>query len=292
VAQEVEIHRTARRADYAYKIGRHLQEQAHRRHFEHLRMNGDKHAGGGGRRAKREEAKLRRAVDHDHTMPVGHAGKRHRDAREKRHVERGTVKSIPALPCFAPLPAHERGFGRGATFFNPWHYVPVLARKPGALRNGAPFKDWVLPVGLQRMPRLFEDLALARLDGRFPRLVDRLARVQLLVLDDWGTHTLKDQQRLDLLEIFEERYKRKSTLITAQLPVARWHDMIGEPTIADAILDRIVHNAHRIQLKGDSMRKQKNPPLDAKPERRNQTHETETGAGKTGAPNVVRDLVK
>ncbi|NJS14209.1 MAG: ATP-binding protein [Sphingopyxis sp.] len=117
-----------------------------------------------------------------------------------------------------------------------------------------------------RMPRLFEDLALARLDGRFPRLVDRLARVQLLVLDDWGTHTLKDQQRLDLLEIFEERYKRKSTLITAQLPVARWHDMIGEPTIADAILDRIVHNAHRIQLEGDSMRKQKNPPLDAKPE--------------------------
>ena len=84
------------------------------------------------------------------------------------------------------------------------------------------------------MPRLFEDLAMARLDGRFPRLIDKLARVQLLILDDWGTHTLNDQQRLDLLEIFEERYRRKSTLITAQLPVAKWHDMIGEPTIADA----------------------------------------------------------
>lgn len=108
-----------------------------------------------------------------------------------------------------------------------------------------------------RMPRLFEDLALARLDGRFPRLVDKLARVQLLILDDWGTHALSDQQRLDLLEIFEERYRRKSTLITAQLPVAQWHEMIGEPTIADAILDRIVHNAHRIALEGDSMRKQK-----------------------------------
>ncbi len=71
-----------------------------------------------------------------------------------------------------------------------------------------------------RMPRLFEDLALARLDGRFPRLIDKLARVQLLVLDDWGTHTLNDRQRLDLLEIFEERYRRKSTLIAAQLPVA------------------------------------------------------------------------
>ena len=113
-----------------------------------------------------------------------------------------------------------------------------------------------------RMPRLFEDLAMARLDGRFPRLVDKLARVQLLILDDWGTHSLGDQQRLDLLEIFEERYRRKSTLITAQLPVAQWHDMIGEPTIADAILDRIVHNAHRISLEGDSMRKRKSaPPL-------------------------------
>ncbi|MCW2203692.1 DNA replication protein DnaC [Bradyrhizobium elkanii] len=108
-----------------------------------------------------------------------------------------------------------------------------------------------------RMPRLFEDLAMARLDGRFPRLIDKLARVQLLILDDWGTHTLNDQQRLDLLEIFEERYRRKSTLITAQLPVAQWHDMIGEPTIADAILDRIIHNSHRIALEGDSMRRKK-----------------------------------
>jgi DNA replication protein DnaC len=112
-----------------------------------------------------------------------------------------------------------------------------------------------------RVPRLFEDLAMARLDGRFPRLVDKLARVQLLILDDWGTHSLNDQQRLDLLEIFEERYRRKSTLITAQLPVAQWHDMIGEPTIADAILDRIVHNAHRIGLEGDSLRKRKSVSL-------------------------------
>lgn len=112
-----------------------------------------------------------------------------------------------------------------------------------------------------RMPRLFEDLALARLDGRFPRLIDKLARVQLLILDDWGTHSLTDQQSLELLEIFEERYRRKSTLITAQLPVSQWHAMIGEPTIADAILDRIIHNAHRITLEGDSMRKQKAQPL-------------------------------
>ena len=83
--------------------------------------------------------------------------------------------------------------------------------------------------------------------------------MQLLILDDWGTHGLTDQQRLDLLEIFEERYQRKSTMITAQLPVSGWHEMIGEPTIADAILDRIIHNAHRIELKGDSMRKKGKP---------------------------------
>jgi DNA replication protein DnaC len=83
-----------------------------------------------------------------------------------------------------------------------------------------------------RVPHLFEDLGLARLDGRFPRLIDKLARVELLILDDWGTHTLSGQQRLDLLEIFEERYRRKSTLIAAQLPVAQWHDIIGEPTLS------------------------------------------------------------
>lgn len=110
-------------------------------------------------------------------------------------------------------------------------------------------------VSYVRTPRLFEDMAMARLDGRFPKLVDKLSRVQLLILDDWGTHGLTDQQRLDLLELFEERYQRRSTIITAQLPVSGWHDMIGDPTIADAILDRIVHNAHRIELKGDSMRR-------------------------------------
>ncbi|WP_192257119.1 ATP-binding protein, partial [Mesorhizobium silamurunense] len=84
----------------------------------------------------------------------------------------------------------------------------------------------------------------ARLDGRFPRLIDKLTRAQLLILDDFGTHSLTDQQRFHLFEIVEERYRRKSTLITAQVPVARWHDLIADPTVADAILDRIVHNAH------------------------------------------------
>jgi DNA replication protein DnaC len=109
----------------------------------------------------------------------------------------------------------------------------------------------------QRAPRMFGDLALARGDGRYPRLMRALGGVKLLILDDWGLEPLGVEQRHDLLEIVEERYGRGATLITSQIPVDRWHDLIGEPTLADAILDRIIHNAHRLQLKGDSLRKQK-----------------------------------
>ena len=109
----------------------------------------------------------------------------------------------------------------------------------------------------QRVPRLFADLALAHGDGRYARLMRTLGGVKLLILDDWGLEPPGPQQRRDLLEIAEERHGRGATLITSQLPVDRWHDLIGDPTLADAILDRIVHNAHRIQLRGDSLRKRK-----------------------------------
>ena len=107
----------------------------------------------------------------------------------------------------------------------------------------------------QRVPKLFADLALARGDGRYPRLIKRLGKVRLLILDDCGLEPFGPDQRRDLLEIVEERYGQRATLITSQIPVDRWHDIIGEPTIADAILDRIVHNAHRLKLKGDSLRR-------------------------------------
>jgi DNA replication protein DnaC len=106
-----------------------------------------------------------------------------------------------------------------------------------------------------RVPRLFEELALARGDGRHARLLRSLGRADLLVLDDWGLEPLDAAARHDLLEILEERYGRKSTLVTSQLPVDRWHEIIGDPTYADAILDRLVHNAHRIELTGESMRR-------------------------------------
>src|SRR6266496_2108069 len=106
-----------------------------------------------------------------------------------------------------------------------------------------------------RLPRLFEALALARGDGRYARLLKMLSRVDLLILDDWGLATLSTEQRRDLLEIVDDRNQRGSTIITSQVPVEHWHEIIADPTIADAVLDRIVHNAYRLELKGDSMRK-------------------------------------
>src|ERR1700750_2343464 len=106
-----------------------------------------------------------------------------------------------------------------------------------------------------RVPRLFTDLDLAHGDGRFARLFRMLVRVELLVLDDWGPDRLSTSQRRDLMEIVEDRHGRGSLLITSQLPLATWHEVIGEPTLGDAILDRVVHNAYRLELDGPSMRK-------------------------------------
>ncbi len=112
-----------------------------------------------------------------------------------------------------------------------------------------------LTVIYQRLPRLFADLELAHGDGRFPRLFRQIIRTDLLILDDWGPERLTTSQRRDLMEIVEDRYQNGSIIITSQLPVDAWHDVIGEPTFADAILDRIVHNAHRLPLDGPSLRK-------------------------------------
>lgn len=113
-----------------------------------------------------------------------------------------------------------------------------------------------LSVLYQRSPRLFAALALARGDGRYARLMRQLARVDLLILDDWGPEPLTAEKRRDLLEIVEDRYNAGSLIITSQVPIERWYEIVGDPTLADAILDRVVHNAHRIELKGESLRKQ------------------------------------
>lgn len=109
----------------------------------------------------------------------------------------------------------------------------------------------------QRIPRLFAELELAHGDGRFPRLFRQITKADLLILDDWGPDRLTAPQRRDLMEIVEDRYQSGSTVITSQLPIDAWHNVIDEPTFADAILDRLIHNAHRLPLDGPSLRKTK-----------------------------------
>lgn len=106
-----------------------------------------------------------------------------------------------------------------------------------------------------RLPRLLEELTLAHGDGRFPKLMATFAKTDVIVLDDWGLAPLTAEQRRDLLELLDDRHGQRSAIVTSQLPVDHWHEIIGEPTLADAILDRLVHNAYRINLTGESMRK-------------------------------------
>ena len=120
-------------------------------------------------------------------------------------------------------------------------------------------------VAYHRAPRLFATLAQARDEGRYARLLKALARVELLIIDDWGPEKLDDAQRRDLLELTEDRYERRATIITSQIPVDRWYEIIGNPTIADAIMDRIAHNAYRIELAGESLRKRQPVPPEAAP---------------------------
>lgn len=108
-----------------------------------------------------------------------------------------------------------------------------------------------------RAPRLLHDLAIARADGTYSAELERLAKVQVLVLDDFLVAPLKDSERRDVLEILEDRYDRSSTVITTQVPTKNWHDFLGDPTVADAICDRLIHNAHVLTLHGTSMRRKK-----------------------------------
>jgi DNA replication protein DnaC len=112
-----------------------------------------------------------------------------------------------------------------------------------------------LSVRYFRLPRLFEMLRIAHGDGSYPRLMNQLAKTDLIILDDWGIQKIAPAQRNDLMEVIEDRHGLRSTLIASQLPIEHWHDFIGEATLADAILDRLLHTAHRLPLKGDSMRK-------------------------------------
>ena len=116
-----------------------------------------------------------------------------------------------------------------------------------------------------RLPRLCQDFLLTKGDGRYLKLMTTLAKTELLILDDWGVAALSDENRRDLLELLEDRHDRRATVVTSQLPVEHWHEALGDPTLADAILDRLVHNAYKLPLTCDSMRKRLATPRAGSP---------------------------
>ena len=146
------------------------------------------------------------------------------------------------------LKSHHNVFITGPTGIGKSYLACALAQK--ACREG--YSALYL-----RLPKLFSDLSLAKGDGRYGRLLAGFAQTDLVILDDFGLSKLNKEQQRDFLEIIEDRCEMRSTLITSQLPVSHWHELMGDPTLADAILDRIVHNAYQINMKGESMRKKK-----------------------------------
>ncbi len=173
-----------------------------------------------------------------------HAALEDLDTRASRGLDRALLASLATCQW---IKRHNNLVITGATGTGKTWLACALSHT--ACRQG-------MTATYHRLPALMQDLDLARHDGRYRKLMRALGRAELLVLDDLGIAPLSVEQLRDLLEIIDERYQKRSTLITSQLPVANWHEALGDPTLADAILDRVVHNAYKIDLKGaDSMRK-------------------------------------
>jgi DNA replication protein DnaC len=168
------------------------------------------------------------------------------DYRAQRGIDKGMVRALAQESAW--VQRHENLFIVGPTGCGKSFLASALAHK--ACRDG-------YMVFYSRATALFRDLALARADGSLRTLLARLARTDVLVVDDWAMSPLAEAERRDFWEICEDRYQTRSTILTSQVPVTNWHEQIGDATVADGILDRLVHNAHRIELKGESMRKAK-----------------------------------
>ena len=165
------------------------------------------------------------------------------DLRVGRNLDRSVVLSLSSCEW---LRRHENCIVTGPTGVGKSFLSCALANK--ACREG-------YDVLYFRVPRLFGELAQAKGEGTYARRLGVIARCDLLVLDDWGLAPFTDEQRRDMLEILDDRYGRHSTLVAGQVPIEKWHEVIADATLADAILDRLLHNAYKIQLKGESMRK-------------------------------------
>jgi DNA replication protein DnaC len=168
------------------------------------------------------------------------------DFRHSRGLDRKLIRSLTAESRW--VRQHQQLFLLGPTGIGKSYLACALAQK--ACRDG-------YTALYTRASQLFRDLAIARADGSLPRRLLRMSRIDVLIVDDWAMAPMNELERRDFLEICDDRYQRRSTILTSQLPVAKWHAQIGDPTIADSILDRLVHNAHRIELDGESMRKKR-----------------------------------
>ena len=168
------------------------------------------------------------------------------DFRQPRGLDRALLRSLTQDSAW--VRQHQNVFLIGPTGIGKSFLACALAEK--ACRDG--FTAWYT-----RAAQLFRNLALARADGSLRSLLAQLARLDVLVVDDWAMAPLADTERRDFLEIAEDRYQLRSTILTSQLPVAKGHEQIGDPTLADSILDRLVHNAHRLELRGESMRQKR-----------------------------------
>lgn len=167
------------------------------------------------------------------------------DLRNNRGLDRSVIN---ALATSQWVQAHQNILIVGPTGVGKSYLACALAQK--ACRDG-------YTAIYDRAPRLFQDLAIAKADGRYGKILVSLSRKNILVIDDFALSPLSDEQRRDLLEVVEDRYEKQSTVIASQIPIEHWHETIGDPTFADAILDRLIHNAHKLILKGESMRKSK-----------------------------------
>ena len=189
------------------------------------------------------------------------------DLRTPRGLDRATVLSLAESHWVA---AHRNVLVTGPTGVGKTFIACALAHS--AIRRGH-------TALYLRIPRLLDELVLARADGRLPRLMAAWARVDVLVLDDLGLQPVAAPRAADLLEVIEDRAGLRSTIVTSQLPIGHWHEALGEPTVADAILDRLVHGAYRLELKGGSMRRAHQPADGA--DRSDQASPTATPPGAT-----------
>jgi DNA replication protein DnaC len=170
------------------------------------------------------------------------------DYRTARGLDKSVIRALVQKSAW--MAQHENIFVLGPTGVGKSFVACALAQK--ACRDG-------YSALYVRAPALFRDLVIARADGSLRSVLARLGRIDVLVIDDWAMAPLAETERRDFWEICEDRYQTRSTILTSQLPVARWHEQIGDATAADGILDRLVHNAHRIDMRGDSMRKKRGP---------------------------------